>query len=120
MTDQTPAPEAMSTKLNAKELAAKRYDEGYMHLDNKGRAFDITNRLRVGKVLLEERTLGSFVSHGIGFFLGCSFCCPGLWHSRCLLSVLYAMRQASSWWQLTPYHPCALARATFFRIDFSR
>lgn len=46
MTDQTPAPEAMSTKLNAKELAAKRYDEGYMHLDNKGRAFDITNRLR--------------------------------------------------------------------------
>lgn len=36
----------MSTKLNAEELAAKRYDEGYMHMDDRGRCFDITDRLR--------------------------------------------------------------------------
>ncbi len=36
----------MSTKLNAEELAAKRYDNGYMHIDDRGRCFDITLRLR--------------------------------------------------------------------------
>ncbi len=36
----------MSTKLDAEALAAKRYDEGYMHMDDRGRCFDITNRMR--------------------------------------------------------------------------
>ena len=36
----------MIKKLNAEELAAKRYDNGYMHMDDMGRCFDITRRLR--------------------------------------------------------------------------
>lgn len=47
---------------------------------------------------------------------------PG-WGLGAHLLAVVCCRQGSlilRWWQLTPYHPCSLARATLFRIDFSR